>query len=291
MAIEKSLKAISPRAFTANGTNEGVITLSTTSRFKVKQTVIITANTLDALELEVKRVISKTQLRVGPKGGKMKGTESHVDLSAYTTGLSAAIYAEEQPRPNIPEKEIFRAVYEEEPTVAIRTHIVDELGDFFGPGNPLPVVLTDGSINIGTVNAELEVQLSHKDNVPDAGDVADSVRIGDGTYELKINADGSINTVSAAVSAKNPFIENFTATLSGTEYSFSFPAGTKRFALKPRTPCRMQLAFNTGETNSQYISILPGKFYEEISVNIDTGLDVFFEVSKPGIVIEIVYWT
>jgi hypothetical protein len=59
--------------------------------------------------------------------------------------------------------------------------------------NPIYVRLSDGSISIGTVNAELEVQLSHKDNVPNAGDVADSVRIGDGVEELDLNTDGSVN--------------------------------------------------------------------------------------------------
>ena len=72
-------------------------------------------------------------------------------------------------------------------------NIRDESGNAFTLANPLPVELSDGSISIGTVNAEVEVQLSHQDNVPDAGDVADSVRIGDGTNELAVNADGSIN--------------------------------------------------------------------------------------------------
>ncbi len=55
------------------------------------------------------------------------------------------------------------------------------------PSNPIHAQLSDGSINIGTVNAELEVQLSHIDDDPDSGDVHDSVRIGDGTTEAKID--------------------------------------------------------------------------------------------------------
>jgi hypothetical protein len=61
------------------------------------------------------------------------------------------------------------------------------VGEGFGP-KVLP--LTE-------VNGELEVQLSHQDNVPNLGDVADSVRVGDGTNVLKVNPDGSINTTSA----------------------------------------------------------------------------------------------
>lgn len=74
-----------------------------------------------------------------------------------------------------------------------QSRLLDENGDAYSPTNPLAVQLSDGSVNIGTVNAEVEVQLSHIDNSPDAGDVADSVRIGDGVETLEVNADGSIN--------------------------------------------------------------------------------------------------
>jgi hypothetical protein len=78
--------------------------------------------------------------------------------------------------------------------------------------NPIYTQLTDGSINIGTVNGELEVALSHKDNDPDIGDVHDSVRIGDGTEELAINSDGSINVAitggsSLATTAGNIIVD------------------------------------------------------------------------------------
>ncbi len=75
-----------------------------------------------------------------------------------------------------------------------RVTFVDESGVITGysADKPLFVQLSDGSIEIGTVNAELEVQLSHQDDVPDTGDIADSVQIGDGTDTLEINPDGSI---------------------------------------------------------------------------------------------------
>lgn len=61
------------------------------------------------------------------------------------------------------------------------------------PDNPIYVQLSDGSINIGTVNANIEVQLSDQSPDPDV------VRIGNGTNQLKVNADGSID-VNASVS-------------------------------------------------------------------------------------------
>lgn len=191
MAIEKRWEAIAPRSFTADGTSEGVVTLASTLDFHVKQLVIIKASGEDDLvKLEVKRVDSATVLRVGPVGN----INARTDISAYTTAASATIEAEEQARSTIPDKEYKRAVFEEEPVVAIRTIGVDRQGNPFGPGNPLSVQLTDGSVNIGTVNAELEVQLSHQDNVPDAGDVADSVQIGDGVETVNVNASNELQT-------------------------------------------------------------------------------------------------
>ena len=190
MALEKRLFAVAPKLFTADAGADGKVTISNASDFKVKQKVNVSGTALDQLQLEVKRIISDTVIFLGPETDPIT---SRTDLSAYTVAAASFIFAGEQRRPSIPFEESTRAVYEEEPTVAWRTMQVDKLGNPFGPDNPLSVQLSDGNINIGTVNAELEVQLSHQDNVPDAGDVADSVQIGDGTNKLVINADGTIS--------------------------------------------------------------------------------------------------
>jgi hypothetical protein len=207
--FEKRLAAVPPQAFTANGTDRGVVTIANTSLFKVKQQVSLMASALPNILLEVKKIISPTQLIVGPISPDIN---SYQDISAYTTAQISFIFANEQKRPSIPFEEFMRAVYEEEPTVALRTMLVDIFGNRYTTSNPLPVQLSDGSINIGTVNAELEVALSHKDNDPDFGDVHDSVRIGDGIEELEINPDGSINvniiqTPSATEATLNEYNE------------------------------------------------------------------------------------
>lgn len=191
---EKRWRAIAPRLFTANGTSEGVITVASTKGFHVKQEVRLTSSAFPGQQeiLQVKDVLSSTQLVVGPAAAALNVFS---DVSGYLVANSAAIRAYTQNRPAIPQTEHERAVYEEEPVVAKRVILVDELGEKFSESNPVPVQLSDGSINIGSVNAELEVQLSHRDNDPDAGDVADSVRIGDGQDELAVNSDGSINVI------------------------------------------------------------------------------------------------
>jgi len=62
--------------------------------------------------------------------------------------------------------------------------------------NPNPTRVT--LVGIDEVNldgAQLDVDLTHLDNSPNAGDVADSVRIGDGVTELSLATDGSIKTI------------------------------------------------------------------------------------------------
>lgn len=190
MAMEKRFKAVPPQAFTADGTVVGQITINDTRFFKVKQVVILTANTQPNLELEVKRVLDDGEtMFVGTIG---KNIDERIDISAYTVALNAAIFANEQKRPSVPEQEIERLTYEEEPTVARRVVLVDQVGEKYNKQNPLPVAV-DTTVNIG------DVRITAEDNDPSTGNVHSSVRIGDGENEVIINEDGSINTITNGV--------------------------------------------------------------------------------------------
>jgi hypothetical protein len=220
---EKWLAAVSPQLFTSNGTSKGQLTVADSSVFKVKQEVIIGSSTAATLELEVKRVVGPGSVYLGPRRSMV---DMMSDLSAYTVADGAFVYAIEQPRPKIPEEQIERATYEDEPVVARRTFLVDRFGEGYRTDNPLPVQLSDGSINIETLNANLSVQLSHKDDFPTAGDINDSVRIGDGTDELEINPDGSINVALAGVPISE--FDEANAVVSGIEtriVSYIVPVG------------------------------------------------------------------
>ena len=138
MAIEKRWAALAPIAFSADGTLDGVVTLATTARLHTKQKIYIQATAQSTQLLEVKRVLSHTQLVVGPQNQNLDAT---TDLSAYTVAAGAFLYAQEQPRPSIPLQEIERAVFEEEPVVATRVFPVDEWGNSYDAVNPLPVTV------------------------------------------------------------------------------------------------------------------------------------------------------
>ena len=152
MSMEKRLKAVPPQAFIADGNAVGQVTIANTSLFKVKQHVVLVAIGQANLTLEIKRVLddgSNTML-VGPVKGNI---DSRSDISLYTVAANAYIYANEQQRPSIPEQEIERLTYEEEPTIARRVILVDELGNKINASNPLPV---DATVTIPSVDVALD---------------------------------------------------------------------------------------------------------------------------------------
>lgn len=124
--LEKRLYAVPPQLFTADGTDNGKVTVANSGLFKVKQVVIVGNNTLQPLELEVKRIDSINTMWLGP----LKQTiDMRQDMSGYTVANGAFLFANEQKRPAVPQEEVQRAVYEEEPVVAYRVIGVDQFGN------------------------------------------------------------------------------------------------------------------------------------------------------------------
>ncbi len=190
MAVEKKWLAVSAKPFTSDGTQFGVITVTDTAGFKVKQLVFIAANTKPILQAQVKRVISSTQLIVGPVDNKV-AINDFFDVSTYTVALSASIAAPEQDKAVlIPDKDHYQAVYEADPTVADRVVLVDQYGNIFGVSNPLPIAF-DGTIEIGSVS------------------VVDS----DGD-QLDVNPDGSINVNIVSGVTNNPIKNTYAEALA-----------------------------------------------------------------------------
>lgn len=139
MAFERQWASIAPRAFTANGTTLGVVTVASTTGFRIKQVITLTNTAVpnSSQSFQVKQVLSKTQLVVGPIDQKIPGTPS--DVSSFTVALGANISAGKQDKNAVPEKDHYSAVYEGDPVVADRVILVDENGEIVGENNPLPV--------------------------------------------------------------------------------------------------------------------------------------------------------
>lgn len=182
---EKRLYLVPPQSFTANGDASGKVTIADTTKFVVGHIVVIKSNTQPHLTLKVKRIISRTEMFVGPE---KEPIQARIDLSLYLVADTASVQAAEQNRPSIPEQDIERNTYAEEPTVARRVTMVDPMGDPYDTGNPIPVSV-DTTVNIG------DVRITAQDNDPNPGNQHSSVRISDGIDQLAVNPDGSINVV------------------------------------------------------------------------------------------------
>jgi hypothetical protein len=184
--LEKRLAAVAPQLFTANGDANGNIIIATDAclLFKVKQKVFVAATGQPLLNLEIKEISNGT-IQVGPIGnaGLPAGANGppskqavpksillRTNLTSYTVASGANIFADEQGRPKIDFGEAQRAMFEEEPAVAMRSILVDDCGDKYNSTNPLPVAF-DGTISIG----EVEIKGSPSGVL------------------LDVNSDGSIN--------------------------------------------------------------------------------------------------
>lgn len=135
MAFERKWEQVLPVNLISDGGENGLITVSSTDGFKVKQIAVLKADNVPTINVQIKRVISPTQMYVGPSGSNI---ESRSDVSQYTVALNASIEAAEQERPNIPQVEHERAVYEEEPVLAKRVVLVDKFGGRIDEENPIP---------------------------------------------------------------------------------------------------------------------------------------------------------
>lgn len=124
-------------------------------------------------------------------------------------------------------------------------------------------------------------------NVQVSAASGDNIAISDGTNSLFINPDGSINVNISPVTT--PTIVNIVATLANTEYSYNLPTNTKKFSLMTRGIAKTKMAFISGQTSTNYITISPGARHEESGLNL-TATTVYFQLSKAGETVEILSW-
>lgn len=199
---ERMFYRIEPKAFTLDGTSNGIVSVASTYGLKVGQIASIKSNTQSQKEYKIKSVMSETKLLVGPTD---KPIHVFSDVSALTVSDNATVEIREQKRPSIDPVNIQGMVFEEEPTVALRSHLVDWLGRSYGTSNPVPVQLSSGSIDIDTVNADLSVQLTRTDK-PD-GTPADAVRIGNEDVELTYTTNDDNSKAAADVVSLNKLID------------------------------------------------------------------------------------
>jgi hypothetical protein len=270
---EKKFYTIPDVLLTTNGTANGIVTIASTFQYKVGMVVQLFSATQTPRRLKIKRVISDTQMQLGDEKTKIN---EYSDLTTFLTADTATVRFVEQQRPVIDINEINRQVYEEEPTVALRNHLVDWLGRSYDKTNPMPVQLSDGSINIGTVNAELEVALSHKNDNPNAGDVADSVRIGDGQYELRVNSDGSINIAEdLPPGSSRKSLYNEVSSIASAA-----PTALLTYTVPPLTSAQLETVDVSGSNVATYQILVNGSVVDKRRTYFGNSLNDKFDFGK-----------
>lgn len=148
MAKERILGQAGPVLFTADGAVNGLITVTSTKKFKANAKVQIKADTLPDIALNIIEVVSSTQMIIGDFS---RGRETRVDLTQYTLALNASIVQGPQDRPQVPKDDQARSTYEQEPTLARRVILVDYLGRIYGDDNPIPVTMDGNGIKTPTI--------------------------------------------------------------------------------------------------------------------------------------------
>jgi len=135
MSFERTLDAVPPTLFTANGTANGLVQVASTAGFYVKTLAIIQAPLLPPMQVEIKRVIDQHNMWVGPVGA----ITLRSDISAYTVSAGSFMFSNENPKAAIPMETRMLASYIQEPSNSWRVSAVDEFGNFYSASNPLPV--------------------------------------------------------------------------------------------------------------------------------------------------------
>lgn len=272
--FEKRWAPVAIQLLTSDGTIDGQLNIADAWMLRVGQTILLKATALPTLLVKVKSVLNKTTFLVGVMDYDL---DTPIDVSAYKISNSASISNPDpnQIRAKIAPEDFQRAVYEEAPAVALRTVVVNRGGDFIGsdPDSPFYVQLTDGSVNIGTVNAQLEMFITHKDNDPDAGGVHSSIRIGDGVDELQINPDGSLPVSLVAASSTFTYneITSLQASLPTTVVSYTAPIGKQTY---------LQKIFVSGDNIATYKVKLNGVTIETIRTYFGGDLNAIADFSN-----------
>lgn len=133
------------------GVADHVVTVSSTAGLHTKAIVALSAVGQETVEYEIKRVLNDTQLQVGLTGTAINKIEDPVQFDGGMLTMS------EQKRTEFGADIVLRAVYQEEPAVALRNVLVNQYGAF------VDTIIDSHGINRlavdGMFTAEVDVQV------------------------------------------------------------------------------------------------------------------------------------
>ncbi len=101
---------------------------------------------------------------------------------------------------------------------------------------------------------------------------------------------GGVPVSATLAGASNPTVANLDATTAGTEYSYALPTSCVRFTIRARGKSTLQLAYVSGNTGTEYITVSRHCSYVEEGLTLGPGVVVYFQADQPNETIEIVSW-
>lgn len=236
---EKFWNALGTIPFVADGTTTGQISVLDTCGMHVKQKVYLKSNTApDRVDLVIKRVLSSTDIIVGPAG---QNINTYADVSAYLVADSATLRIDSQKKPNISREDREHAMYAEEPINARRVAQVDCYGDYYTKANPLPV---DASISSPIGGQDVNIRDENGDpyddsnplstyDAPESGGIYDTIPVTNVATPLRVGGSNLAGRRSVTVQPKGGTIyvgyDASVTTSSGfrlsSNSSFTLPKG------------------------------------------------------------------
>lgn len=101
---------------------------------------------------------------------------------------------------------------------------------------------------------------------------------------------GAPSTVTIS-GRSTPTIVNQTITLANTEYSIVIPSTAKSFLVRTRNGSQLLLAWVSGETVTNYLTVNRHVCYNECDLSLTSSLTLYFQGASAGDVLELLYWT
>jgi hypothetical protein len=151
------------------------------------------------------------------------------------------------------------------------------------------------------LRVDASIGLSGDGFAVDVDHTEDSIRLGDGTNFITSTINGfdvglDVNLINPVTLDRDgigatPNISNIAMAVAAAEYSYGIVSGTKKLTIKSRQNGKLQIAWTSGQTGTNYLTISPGSSYTIDSIDTSTGLTLYFQSTKDTDTLEILYWT
>lgn len=107
-----------------------------------------------------------------------------------------------------------------------------------------------------------------------------------GETKVRVSVADAVTTLPQ-VSART--IENIPITNANSEQSHTFPANTRFYMLRTRNHAKLQIADNSGESATKFITVSPGAVYSSQVFNATTTT-IYFQSPIAGTILEAESW-